>query len=352
MTTSTSQRSTALVVISVIVVLAALKAAQTLVVPLLLAAFIAIIANTPIRWLNQQKLFGRYRIPTWLSVALVLIALILILFGLSMVIIQVIREFQAEQMFYEQRIRSIAGDLISTVQSFGFNVSVEDLLSILDPSRVFQLTGQALQSIGQLLSNTLFITMIVIFILAEGASLPRKLHNVFKQRGVTGDWLKEFGTKMNRYIAVKSSTSLLTGGLVTLVLVLMGVDFAILWGLLAFLLNYIPNIGSVIAAAPAVLITVVQLGFGPAFFVLLSYVAINIVVGAGIEPRFLGKTLGLSTLVVFLSLVFWGWMFGPVGMFLSVPLTMTAKIGFESRPSTVWISSLLGPAHESKWRLR
>ncbi|MDE0645558.1 MAG: AI-2E family transporter [Gammaproteobacteria bacterium] len=347
MTNSPARTNTALLIIAIIVVLAALKAASALVVPLLLATFIATIASTPMRWLNRQKLFGRYRIPMWISVVFVLSTLILILIGLSLVIVQVIREFQAEQVFYEERIRTIAADIIRSAQSFGLTVSEDDLLSLFDPGRVFRLAGQTLQSVVQLLSNTFFILLTVIFILAEGASLPRKLYHIFRQKNVSSDWLRQFGTKMNRYIAVKSTTSLLTGISVTVVLVLMGVDFAILWGLLAFLLNYIPNIGSVIAAAPAVLVTVVQLGFGPAFFVLFSYIAINVAIGAGIEPRFLGRTLGLSTLVVFLSLIFWGWMFGTVGMFLSVPLTMTAKIGFESRPSTEWIASLLGPAPRS-----
>lgn len=347
MTDSPARTNTALLVIMIVVVLAALKAAAALVVPLLLATFIATIASTPIRWLNRQKLFGRYRIPMWISVGLVLSTLILVLIGLSLVIVQVIREFQADQVFYEERIRTIAAEFIRSAQSIGIAVSEDDLLSLFDPGRVFRLAGQTLQSVGQLLSNTFFILLTVLFILAEGTSLPRKLYYIFRQKNLSSDWLRDFGAKMNRYIAVKSTTSLLTGVSVTIVLLLMGVDFAILWGLLAFLLNYIPNIGSVIAATPAVLITVVQLGFGPAFFVLLSYVAINVVIGAGIEPRFLGRTLGLSTLVVFLSLIFWGWMFGVVGMFLSVPLTMTAKIGFESSPSTAWIAALLGPAPPS-----
>jgi AI-2 transport protein TqsA len=116
-----------------------------------------------------------------------------------------------------------------------------------------------------------------------------------------------------------------------------------LWGLLAFALNYVPNIGSIIAAVPAVLLSIVQLGVLKALVVAAGYAGINMVMGSFLEPRFMGRGLGLSTLVVFLSLLFWGWVLGPVGMLLSVPLTMTAKIALESRDDTRWIAVLLGP---------
>lgn len=343
MTSPSPTNRTLISLAAVVVVLAGLKAAQTLVVPFLLAVFIATIASTLIQWLNRQTLFRRFTIPQWISVLLVLSVLIMVIFGLGMVVLQVVKEFQGEQAFYETRVRELSTNFIQSLQEFGINVSEEDLLNIVDPSRVFQLAGQTLQSLGQILSNLFLIILTVIFILAEGAALPQKLQGMLAERNMKSTWLEQFGSNLNRYIAVKTSTSLLTGLSVTVVLMVVGVDFAILWGLLAFMLNFIPNIGSVIAATPVILITVVQLGFGRAMLVLVSYVVINVAVGAGIEPRFLGRTLGLSTLVVFLSLIFWGWMFGPVGMILSVPLTITAKIAFESHPSTAWISHLLEP---------
>ena len=116
-----------------------------------------------------------------------------------------------------------------------------------------------------------------------------------------------------------------------------------LWGTLAFLLNYVPNIGSIIAAIPALLLALVQLGPGAVLWSAIGYLVVNNLVGNVIEPRFMGRGLGLSTLVVFLSLVFWGWVLGPVGMFLSVPLTMTLKIALDSSEETRWIAILLGP---------
>jgi predicted PurR-regulated permease PerM len=121
----------------------------------------------------------------------------------------------------------------------------------------------------------------------------------------------------------------------------MGLDHAIMWGLIAFFLNYIPNIGSIIASIPAILIALIQFNFFYAFLVALIYIFINIIMGSIIEPKYLGKELGLSTLIIFLSLIFWGWLLGPVGMLLSVPLTMVMKIALESSNDTKWIAILL-----------
>ena len=132
--------------------------------------------------------------------------------------------------------------------------------------------------------------------------------------------------------------------MVTSFLWVLGVDFPILWGLLAFLLNYVPTIGSIIAAIPPLLLALIQISPAAAGAVGAGFVVINLIMGNAIEPRFMGKGLGLSTLVVFLSLVVWGWVLGPVGMLLSVPLTMTVKIALEANPNTQWLAHLLGPA--------
>lgn len=148
---------------------------------------------------------------------------------------------------------------------------------------------------------------------------------------------------INRYMVLKTLMSLLTGGLIWGWLWYLGLDFAPLWALVAFLFNYVPTIGSIIAAIPAVLLALVQLDVQSALWIAFGYLVVNAVVGAMIEPRFMGQGLGLSTLVVFVSLVFWGWVLGPVGMFLSVPLTMVLKIALDANPQTRPIAIMLGP---------
>ena len=184
----------------------------------------------------------------------------------------------------------------------------------------------------------------MVFILTEAWSFPRKLGAVLASPERDLPHFKRFAEKLNRYFAIKTTVSVGTGIFVGLALWLLGVDFPVLWGMLAFLLNYVPNIGSVLAAVPPVLLAAIQLGPLKAVATACVFLVVNVVMGSVVEPKFMGRELGLSTLVVFLSLVFWGWMLGPVGMLLSVPLTMTVKIALEANPSTDWLAHLLDPA--------
>jgi predicted PurR-regulated permease PerM len=152
-----------------------------------------------------------------------------------------------------------------------------------------------------------------------------------------------FVEKLREYMSMKTIISMMTGVIIALAMWLIGLDYPMLWGVLAFMLNFVPNIGSIIAAVPAVMLALVQLGGTSALLVTAVYVAVNILIGSVIEPRYMGKGLGLSTLVVFVSLVFWGWVLGPVGMLLSVPLTITVKLALDCKPETQWLGHLLGP---------
>jgi predicted PurR-regulated permease PerM len=148
--------------------------------------------------------------------------------------------------------------------------------------------------------------------------------------------------------AISAATGLLIGAWVAI----LGLDFALTWGVLAFLLNFIPSIGSIIAAVPAVLLALVQLGVAKAILVAAAFVVVNVVLGNVVEPQLMGRTLGMSTLVIFLSLVFWGWLWGPVGMFLSVPLTMILKIGMENSRDLKQVAIMLDSAAAAAERLR
>jgi len=150
------------------------------------------------------------------------------------------------------------------------------------------------------------------------------------------------------YMVLKAIISMFTGLIVWIALVIIGTDYAFLWAVVAFLFNFIPNIGSIIAAVPAVLLTLVQLGAFSSIIVSLLYIVINVLIGSVVEPKVMGKGLGLSTLVVFLSLIFWGWLLGIVGMLLSIPLTIMVKIILDENEKTRWISVLLGSGDDLK----
>jgi predicted PurR-regulated permease PerM len=206
--------------------------------------------------------------------------------------------------------------------------------------------GNVLKGFGSFLANAFLVLLIVVFMLLEVSDIPDRVCTALGRPDVEFGWFGNFTANLRRYLAIKTWVSLATGICVGGWLWFLGVDFPFLWGLLAFLFNYVPNIGSIIAAVPAVLLTIIQLGWGNAFLVAILYVAVNIVFGTIVEPRFLGRGLGLSTLIVFLSLIFWGWVLGTIGLFLSVPLTMTAIIALKSKPETQWIAVVLGSSRK------
>ncbi|MGL4899754.1 MAG: AI-2E family transporter, partial [Shewanella sp.] len=160
--------------------------------------------------------------------------------------------------------------------------------------------------------------------------------------------IDRFLQSVNQYMVIKTLVSLATGVIVGVGLALIGVNYALLWAVIAFLFNYIPNIGSIIAAIPAVMLAFIQLGPAAAGGTAMLYIAANMVMGNFVEPKFMGRGLGLSTLVVFLSLIFWGWLLGSVGMLLSVPLTMVVKIALESSQSGSWLAILLSDDVDDK----
>lgn len=202
------------------------------------------------------------------------------------------------------------------------------------------LTG-TVKGIARVLSKALLVFLIMIFILFEAAGLPKKLERVLGWQGEDHARVFKAKKEIQHYLGIKTLISLVTGMLVGLWLWLLGVDFALLWGLLAFLLNYIPSIGSILASFPAVLLALIDGGVGRALLVGAGYIVVNLVLGNIIEPHLMGQRLGISPLVVFLSLVFWGWLWGPAGMLLAVPLTMILKISLENTTDFRWIGQLL-----------
>ena len=336
--TEHSRRGGVLLTVAALIVIAAgIKAAEQLMVPFLLSAFIATIAATPVFWLQ------RFRVPVGIAIAVVMLGLVVALVAVGTVVAQSVAGFRARLPAYQAGVADLQEGALNLLARFGVELKAD----FIDPGVALGFVGDALQNLVSILSNGFVILLTVVFILAEAWSFPRKLQTVLANPQRDVPHFARFAANVNRYIGIKTTVSIATGGFVSLALWIIGVDFPILWGLLAFLLNYVPTIGSVIAAVPPVLLAQVQLGVGGAVATLAVFLTVNIVMGNVVEPRFMGRSLGLSTLAVFLSLVFWNWMLGPVGMLLSVPLTMTAKIALEANPSTEWIAHLLDPAERA-----
>lgn len=321
---------------ALVVVVAGMQAAASLLVPFLLAAFIAIVCLPPLNWL-----IGR-NIPAGLAIVLITIALLLAGTLVAAFVGASIADFSHNLPTYQSRLNEQTASLLAWLAGLGLEVNMELLRGSLDPSAAMGLAGHLLTGLGNALANTFLIVLTVIFLLIEATALPHKWAAMGRSAPSTENFAS-FLASVNAYMAIKGWVSLATGAVIAIWLAILGVDYPLLWGLIAFLFNFVPNIGSIIAAIPAVLLALVQLGPGMAVAAGAGYVVVNIVMGNVVEPRFMGRGVGLSTLVVFLSLVFWGWVLGPVGMLLSVPLTMIVKLALEARDETRWIATLLGP---------
>ena len=327
---------------AVVVIVGGLKLSGPVVVPLLVSAFIAMIAAPPVFWLEKRN------VPAPLAVFGVVGVLVGFVSLISMVVAGSVDDFLASLPTYQARLKTEIGGLGPLAADLGLPVDLKAVQDLIDPGAAVGLVSNLLSGLGNVLTNGFLILLLVIFILFEASSLPAKVRRAFKDPDQKLEQFGELASKMNTYLAIKTYVSLGTGFSAALLCYAIGVDFPLVIGLLAFLLNYIPNIGSIIAAVPAILLAFVELGLGSAAATGIGFFAINTVFGNVIEPRFQGRGVGLSTFVVFFSLVFWGWLLGSVGMLLSIPLTMTLKLALNANPDTRWLAVLLGPADEPK----
>lgn len=323
-----------------VVVVAGIKSAEALLVPFLLSVFIALIFSPVLVWLKAR------RIPGGLAILLIVLAVISLGAMMGTVVGSSIRDFRADLPEYQARLQVFSVGLQQWLGAKGVQLDPEAWQQSFNPSVVMQMVGNTLASFGNVMTNAFLILLTVIFILAEEVGFRDKLIHAYSGGEDAFQSLESFTNSVNRYLGIKTLFSALTGFLVMLLLWLLGLDYPVMWGLLAFLLNFVPNIGSVLAAVPAILLALIQLGPAYAGFIALGYVVINVGVGNVLEPRWMGKGLDLSPLVVFLSLVFWGWILGPVGMLLSIPLTILVKIALENDPKTLWISIMLGSGQQ------
>lgn len=317
------------------VVIAGFKNAADLIVPFLLASFIAIVCAPLMTWQT------RHGVPAIVAVSLLMLGLLLLGFALVTFIGGTINDFYQDVPVYEAKIQRMMSQLVAWLNAQGLEVKAEALREVLNPKAAMGMVAQAFNSLGGVLTNVFLILFTVIFILLEASGFPAKVKRAFGEDTRALLHFDAFVETVQKYLLIKTLLSIANGVIIGLLLALMGLEYWALWALTAFLLNYIPNIGSIIAAVPAILIAIIQLGVTEALMVAGIYIVINTLLGNVLEPKLMGKSLGLSSLVVFITLIFWGWILGPVGMLLSIPLTIIAKVAFDNSKKTKWLGTLL-----------
>ncbi|MFA7056227.1 MAG: AI-2E family transporter [Candidatus Cloacimonadales bacterium] len=340
-----------LAVIATIVLIYGMRLAQTVLVPLILALFAASVVAYPMEWLIRKK------VPKIIALTLVVVLVIGCIALVGTIVGNSINEFTKKSSVYENNLTDWynqtfldfdENDLAGQTEIAGVTLReiIVKVSSIVTPATLMKWSTMILSNLQSMFKNMLLILIAMVFMLIEMDCFKYKLSLLSEAHPETKVSVDKFFTSLRKYIGNKTLISLGTGIIITIILSAIGLDFALLWGLLAFLLNFIPTIGSIIAGIPPIILALVQLGPGYALVVLLGYAATNFIIGNILDPRIMGYSLGLSTIVVFISLLFWGWVFGFLGMLLAVPLTMTVKIGLESSKKSKHLALLMSSNRE------
>lgn len=321
---------------SLVIILWGFTLAQSVIVLFLVSVFLAVLGTPPVLWLRRK------RVPSVLAALTVICGMVAVLLIVGVLVGASLSDFTGNLPAYQARLQEQVQLLKGFLASKGIENVDKIITEYINPASLMRLTASLLSGLGSALSNIFLILLIVTFILLEAPSFPTRLRAAFGSRLPGVPPFMQFMEDINHYVVVKTGVSVSTGIVIGVWLAILGVDSPVLWGFLSFLLNYVPSLGVVIAAVPAVLLALIQYGLGRALLVAVGYLAANIVIGTIMEPRIVGRGVGLSTLVVFLSLILWGSIFGLVGMVLCVPMTMTLKFALETNEQTRWFAVLLG----------
>ena len=331
-----------LIVAAAIAVLALfLQAAAPVIVPILLAVFIVVILIPPLRWMRKKG------VPKYLGLGLVVFILLDIGSLVALIATGALEGFENRLPTYQERLTLLSQEFGRWLEGIGLENSTEAMGDFVDPTRLTPLVKGLLASAGSLFTSGLIILFTVIFLLLEAPGLPRKVRAAFQPTEETQERLVHLIQTVRKYMVIKIWTSLLTAGIVWVLLLAIGIDFAALWAILAFFLNFVPFLGPILMLIPPVLMALIQKDVGTALLVAGGFVATNAAVGSVLEPLLMGKGFGISPLVVFVSLFFWGWLFGAVGVLLSAPLTMALMTALETSGTTRPLAILFGPDIEA-----
>ena len=333
---------------SLVVIVAGLREGASILLPFALAIFLAVMSMPLMAWFQNR------RVPPSLAIVLTMLVIGAVFGALIMLGTQAVTDLQGQLPGYRARLVSLYASWVAGLSTqLGMPVDQYLTFELIDPGAAVDLFGRTAARVAGFLTNTALVLLLMFFVLGEAMVFPFKFraivgHREGERRQITQmvpndrRRVTKIVREVQAYLGIKTLVSLATGLLIGVLAWLLGLDFPILLGLIGFVMNYIPTVGSIVAAVPALLLSVVQIGtIGNFTLLVVGYGAINMVFGNILEPSLMGRRLGLSTLVVILSLLFWFWVWGPVGALLAVPLTMVVKIMLENTEDLRWVAMLL-----------
>ena len=324
-----------------------LKTLQTILIPFFIALFLVYLVEP------LQKVLVGLKLPRSARIAVILLCTALLLYLVGLLVYSSVKSLSLSLPLYEERVVGLLGQMVyvlpfpsEEVESFIRNFRWEEHFK---PGAVAQIIGKSFGKFGGFLGNLLLVLLYMVYLLFERESFFKRVRNSFEKEKAQRIALvvKQINKQIANYLEVKTLLSFLTATIVTVVLWFFDIDFAIFWGILTFLFNFIPAIGSVIATLPPVVIAFLQFdNLWIPLVILLLLILVQVTIGNVVEPKVMGERLGLSPLVVVLSLIFWGWLWGPVGMILAVPIVSGLRIICENIETLRPVSRFLAEKFE------
>lgn len=326
-----------------VIVIAGMRAAADILAPTFLALVLTILAHPLRRWLDDWM-------PSWAASLVCTTVVYALLLGLALALVVSAARFATLLPEYTDEFARRVADLTSWLGDAGVSeAQIDKIGSSFSLGQLGSFVSTLLSGLLGLVSNLFFILALVLFMTMDGGAFPRQLERVRGARPALVDAIGGFAHGTRRYLAVSTVFGLIVAVADTIALALLGVPAPLLWGLLAFITNYIPNVGFVVGLIPPAILALLEGGPGLMLAVIAIYCVLNVVIQSVIQPKVVGDAVGLSTTLSFVSLIFWAWVVGPLGALLAIPLTLFAKaLLVDVDPSTDWIRPLISNKADPK----
>jgi AI-2 transport protein TqsA len=325
-----------------VVVIGGMKTASGILGPAFLALVLTITAHPLRSWLDRY-------VPSWVASLVCVVAAYLVILGLGLALVLATARFATLLPTYQDELTARVDDLVAWLGHLGVDEKqLSTIASSFDLGQLGHFVESLLSSALGVATNLAFILTLVLFMTMDGGSFPRQLAEVARVRPDLIEAMSSFAHGTRSYFAVSTVFGLIVAVIDTIALAVMGVPSPILWGLLAFITNYIPNIGFVIGLVPPAILALLEGGPGLMLAVIVVYSVINVIIQTVIQPKFVGDAVGLSTTLTFMSLVFWSWVIGPLGALLAIPLSLLVKAFLvDVDPASRWVRPLISNKDDS-----
>jgi AI-2 transport protein TqsA len=317
-----------------VAVLVGMRLGAPILDPILMAVVLALLFNPIYAWLR------RHRVPTPLALIIMLVGLSILFLSIGLILGVSIARFSEDLGSYSGKLNDQLDNLQGTLKSLG--ISKSDVTNAVKPSDLMGVISDALSGVTGLLSNLFLILLYILFFLAEGPAMMNRLRSSVGSDHPQTERLVVFGRDVVRQLGLRAIVNLFTGTGVIILLLVLKVDFPVMWGILTFFLSFIPWIGLPLAVAPAVILALAEHGPTSALLVIAGVTVINILAENAVSPMLMGRGLSLSPTALFVGFVFWAWLLGGPGALLAAPLTIFLVLMFSTFPETRWLASIMG----------